>query len=102
MELVVGALYRVPGGHILRFHGAWGTDGVADCSRGCAALRPPSHGARHPATGYSCDPTKLERVTAADLSWIRKQREQSAARRLTAAVEELDVVIAELEVACSQ
>lgn len=89
MDLRVGGIYMVRGGHILRYQGPWGGKGP------CLAFRPPTHGVSEPPVGYSAaEVDVLYEVTAKDLPWLLDRREALKARSLS--TEDINRVIDEV------
>lgn len=87
--LRVGALYRVRGGHIMRYQGLWGTDNVPGpglvrgqfgLTQHCLALSHPSVPVHAPAVGYSAAHADVRMLTAQDLEWLPKMVESAKAK----------------------
>jgi hypothetical protein len=97
MKLEVGKIYWLRGGHVLRYHGQWGSENVAELPKGyCGSFRAPSHPVSAPAVGYSASPEQvLHEVTLDDMEALCRMRDDSKARNLDAS--EIEFVIKELE-----
>lgn len=99
MKLEVGKVYWLKGGHVLRYHGLWGSENVAELPpHHCGSFRAPSHPVSAPAVGYSASPDQvLHEVTMADMEALCRMRDDSRARNLDSFADEIEIVIKELQ-----
>ena len=91
MNLIVGKVYLLRGGYILRYQGPWGGKGP------CLAFRCPQEGVSDPPVGYSASVEEVIReVTQADRDWLLTRRDQARARNLHESVADTEFVLQEL------
>jgi hypothetical protein len=95
--LVVGRIYVLVGGHILRYQGAYGKSGdERHTLKRVGAFRPPSQGLVEPASGYSDTADRaLYQLTPQHIPQLRCRIAQLEARKLSS--EEEYLVIEELK-----
>jgi hypothetical protein len=98
-QLVIGKIYWLKGGQIMRFQGRFGSDNEADIPTGyCGAFRPPPDPVMSPATGYSVPPSGvLREVTIDDVEALIRKREELLLQHLYAQAGDIAFVIQELK-----
>lgn len=95
--LVVGHLYVLVGGYVLRYQGPYGRSGGkhSTSKRHIGAFRPPSHGLVEPACGYSANVDDvLYEITSEHLPMLQHRIQQLEVRQLSS--EEERFIIEEL------
>lgn len=71
----------VRGGHIMRYHGLWGTNNEPGPKEGhCLSMRHPREPIDPPACGYSAAHEDVRELTAADTAWLPERIAQAKAR----------------------
>lgn len=84
--MIVGRIYLLKGGDVLRYQGPWGKDSCAPLGKhDCLAFADPSQGVSSPASGTSIARSYvLQEVTARDIPWLLRREQQQKARGLHA------------------
>lgn len=101
MNLTRGKLYLLKGGHVMRYHGAWGSterDGFRATKPGhCGAYQAPSAELSDVAVGYSAGADEVIReLGPADLVWLDERFAQLMARNMEAEATEIRIAANEI------
>ena len=92
VELKVGALYMLKGGHVMRYRGPWGGTGS------CGAYQMPTEELSDPPVGYSASAEEvLRELTAADVPGLVERVAALRARGLDIEADEAVAAVLELQ-----
>ncbi len=91
MLLIVGKIYLIVGGDIMRYHGTLKGGRVL-------AFQDVKHGLSDPPQGSAVDPKHvLKRISAEDIGWLKARQRSAAFRDLHGEVQMIERVLSELK-----
>lgn len=98
-EFMVGKLYLLVGGDLMRYQGPYGGDNYAPLTSGaCLAFSSPLLPVSSPAVGYSANAERvLKQLTAEDIQWLIARKAALLSRNLTAEAKCVARAIQELQ-----